>query len=172
MRVMTSPFTLPSVPGQPRLLQLNLLVLNGPGLNASFAIEVDTPFPAATSGVNNEAPSRCPEVQQNGSDTTIPAATATTADQPPGGLAAHIKRLDYSIAQVGASGILLCDALDAMSVMPAQRVPILRPTMFWTRATLDIIINKRIEKVESALLQTVGTRAQYPCDAYQRGRGP
>ncbi|KAJ5356375.1 hypothetical protein N7517_010984 [Penicillium concentricum] len=133
---------------------------------------VDPTLPTATSAAKSPAPGQSPEIRRNASDIEIPAITWGTAEKPPGALAAHIKRLDYSVAHSGDSGRLTSEALAFMSLMPAQRDLVLRPNVSWMRVILERTLNSRIENIESALLQVVGLRAEHPCVPCQRGYGP
>ncbi|CAI7611104.1 unnamed protein product [Penicillium viridicatum] len=129
-------------------------------------------FPTAMSSKIDQYPDQHPVPRQNRSHTAIRTTTSGTADSPPGALAAHIKRLNYNEARFYNDGQLKSDALEVMNLMPAKRDPILRPETAWSGgATLDQIINERIENIESALMQVVGVPAEQPCISWQRGHG-
>ncbi|KAJ5952336.1 uncharacterized protein N7479_010749 [Penicillium vulpinum] len=127
---------------------------------------------AAPPGATHQSPAEPPGVHQNGSDTIIPAAISGTANHPPGALAAHIKRLDFPKAHFRKSDRLKSDALEDMSLMPAQRDPVLRSEKTWTGPKLDRIIGESLDNIESALQQVVGVRVEPPCLSCLRGHGP
>ncbi|CAI7618770.1 unnamed protein product [Penicillium crustosum] len=87
-------------------------------------------------------------------------------------IAAHIKRLNYDGTRFRHYGQLKSYALEVMNLMPAKRDPILCREMAQWGATLDQIINDRIENIESALMQVVGVTAEQPCVPFQWGHGP
>ncbi|KAJ5932196.1 hypothetical protein N7516_006685 [Penicillium verrucosum] len=110
--------------------------------------------------------------RQHRNHIVIPTTTSGTADYLPGTLAAHIKRLNYNEVRSRNDSQLKSDALEVTNLLPAKRDPILRPETAWSGATLEQIINERIDNIMSALMQVVGAPTEQPCIPCQRDHGP
>lgn len=100
----------------------------------------------------------------------VPATTGgAVIDQPPGQIAATVKRLQFSVAQRGNE--LKSELLQRLDSLPARREPVFRasapntPDQFYGKMT------RMIANVEATLMQVVGTPPDRECLHCRRSNG-
>lgn len=88
----------------------------------------------------------------------------------PGEWAACALDMDWECVKRGDQ--IKTPLLQALSRMPAQREPAVRPRRFANDPDLSSRVSKRKKNVEALVIQTVGDIAPSPCVSCQNGHGP
>ncbi|CEJ55133.1 hypothetical protein PMG11_01408 [Penicillium brasilianum] len=100
----------------------------------------------------------------------VPATTGgAVIDQPPGQIAATVKRLQFSVARRGTE--LKSELLPRLDSLPARREPVFRASAPNTSNQFYGKMTRMVTNVEAALMQVVGAPPERECLHCRRSNG-